>query len=300
MKNGKKVGFAAASAVLLAGSAILCAWMAWHYLTATSSQSTPADSNVPAPAPSAPELPATEPPTPADHEPGEKFLGVWTGHWDNKLPAKFNITRLSAKQLQALYEAQEIPGQPIVKKTLHPFANDKALDMPRASATLILSEAVPNTARGVLTMKVDGNPIIRTATFVRGGDRQIANWLADQQSTAPTDPVILDIKATIDGSDQLTINSNGAVWTHNDFQWPMDITVNGIPWDAHTQPALTDVGLRDVNFSTCQVLSRKARDSIDMKATPDGITITFNDDATAGFAPYEIRLSLARGPKSGR
>jgi hypothetical protein len=281
-----KFYFALAAAFAFVISTILCTWTALHYA------GTPASAPPIAIANSAPiSIPPDSPLQPASTHPqlGDKFLGIWTGHWDGTLAARFTITRKSEKQLTSMYESEDAPGQPMSKKFLHPWANDKVLNMPRASITLTLSDTLPNTAKGVITIKTGDTTIVRTATFVRGGERTVTNWLpADSPATQP---IVLDIKAIIDGSDVLTLSPKGALWSHQAYQWPTDISVNGIAWDAQTQPTLTGTGLSDADLSTAKVLSHSGRDRVEMTTAPDGIAIHF-DDSPPGSAPYEIKIGF--------
>jgi hypothetical protein len=289
-----KYYFAAATAVIFVTSAILCSLTALHYAGAwLNPPSEGRTSATPSPQIA---IPAVAPPPPVtDSGLGGRFIGTWTGHWDGKLAARFTISRKSGNQLTAVYQFENSPGQPMSKKILHPWANDKVLHMPRAAVILTMSDTLANTAQGVVTLTAaDNTTTVRTATFVRGGDLQVANWLP-ANSSAPTSiqPIVLDIKATIDGSDVLNLSPNGAVWSHQAYQWPTDISVNGIAWDAHTQSTLTNTGLAGIDLTTANVLSRSGRDRVDMETTPDGLTIHF-DDSPPGAAPYEIKIGFDR------
>jgi hypothetical protein len=292
-----KLNIAVAAIAIFLLTTIFCAWTTWHYASEWLDPPPNAiGSDISSPQIAVPAVAPVQPAT--DTGLGGKFLGTWTGHWDNKLAARFTISRKSAKQLTAMYESQDAPGQPMSKMFLHPWANDNVLNMPRASITLTLSDTLPNTAHGVVTIKAGDTTTVRTATFVRGGDLQVANWLpGDGSAPATTQPIILDIKATIDGSDVLNLSPNGAVWSHQTYQWPTDISVNGIAWDAHTQPALTNTGLGGADLATAKVLSHTGRDRVEMENAPDGIAIHF-DDSPPGSAPYEIKIRFdARNTK---
>jgi hypothetical protein len=282
-----KLNFALAAIALLLISTLLCAWILWNYAAAWINPGLPSiaseESATPTTLPDA-TLDQTSISLPA---PGEKFLGLWTGHWDNTLIARFTITRVNRKQLKAVYESEEAPGQPMTTKILHPWAADHVLHMPRAGVVFTLSDTLPNTAQAVVDFTATNQHSHHTATFVRN-QSSTTNWLAASNS-APTAPILLDIKATIDGSDTLTLSQNGALWTHNTYQWPTDISINRIPWDAHTQPTLTATGLATADLSTATVISHTGRDLVEMNKIPDGITINFND-SPPGAAPYEIQI----------
>jgi hypothetical protein len=286
-----KLNIAVAAIAVFLISTILCAWTTWHY---ASNWLNPPPNTIARDA-SSPEIavPTVAPVLPAaDTGLGGKFLGTWTGHWDNKLAARFTISRKNDKQLMSIYESEDSPGRTMSKKILHPWANDHVLNMPRASITLTLSDTLPNTAHGEVSIKAGDITTVRTATFVRGGDLQVTNWLpGDGSAPATNQPIVLDIKATIDGSDILNLSPNGALWSHQTYQWPTDISVNGIAWDAHTQPILTSTGLGGSNLTTAKVISHSGRDRVEMVTTPTGIAINF-EDSPPGSAPYEIKIRL--------
>jgi hypothetical protein len=294
-----KFYFALAAAFIFVISTILCTWIALRYAGILVSTPPAHNANIASPQASiTPDIPPVQP----AHSPavlGANFIGHWTGHWDNALAARFQISRGTGKQLLVAYEYEEAPGQPKSTKILHPFASNTVLHMPRAAVTLTLSNTQPNTAQGVGDFIVDGLTLKRTATFIRNGDSPKTNWLAgDSSGGGVVQPIVLDIKATIDGSDVLSLSPAGAVWTHKSFQWPTAISVNRIAWDAQTTPILRDTGLEDADFSTAWVISRSGRDTVAMEHTSDGAAISF-DDAPAGSASYEIKIGLTHKTSTG-
>lgn len=106
--------------------------------------------------------------------------------------------------------------------------------------------------------------------------------------------VIVEVTATIDGSDELTLSADGAEWTHKNYGWPADIVINKAKWDPRDGD-LPSTGtlefLKKVDFSRARVLEREGRDTVAMEPADDHITIYF-DDAPIGADHYRIRIAL--------
>jgi len=109
----------------------------------------------------------------------------------------------------------------------------------------------------------------------------------------PSNPVKLDVVATIDGSDCLTIDSTGAHWRQMVGGPPSDITLNGKPMDPGAKLALSDVGLAGVDLTSASVISRTGRDIVAMEKTGQGLDIYFAD-TPGGSDRYEINIQFAR------
>jgi hypothetical protein len=106
--------------------------------------------------------------------------------------------------------------------------------------------------------------------------------------------IVVEIAATIDGSDELTLSADGAEWTHKNYGWPADILINNVKWDPRDGD-LPSTGplefLKKVDFSKARVLDRQGRDTVAMEAADDHVTIYF-DDAPIGADHYRIRIAL--------
>lgn len=123
---------------------------------------------------------------------------------------------------------------------------------------------------------------------------------ADTQPAAPAAaeeahrPFILTVTATIDGSDELVLSANGAVWTHKYWDWPTDVTLNEVSWDPQAQPKLTSDDLKflkRVDFSKAKVLARRGRDTVALEQAGDHVTIFFADSPNDG-GEYQIKIEL--------
>jgi len=113
--------------------------------------------------------------------------------------------------------------------------------------------------------------------------------------SAPADPppskIVLDITATIDGSDVLNITPAGVSWTHLAYQAPSGITFNGSPVSTKSPLNLEKIGLSDADLSTATVLSRSGRGAVALDKTNVGAAIHFSDPEP-GSAPYEIKIAF--------
>ena len=110
-------------------------------------------------------------------------------------------------------------------------------------------------------------------------------------------PLVLEIKAVIDGSDTVTVTPAGLAWSHKDWQWPSAVQVNGIGWNPKVDAILPSAGplafLKQVDFSEAKVLDQSGRGDISMKPTEAGLEIHFADGAN-GASVYVIQVSLPR------
>lgn len=116
--------------------------------------------------------------------------------------------------------------------------------------------------------------------------------MAYQPSPAQT----LDIRAEIDGSDELRITSAGLEWRHRQWEAPSNILINGRRWDLNAGPmSMKDARLSlapaDFRHLSVQVTARTGRDTIAVESAPDHVSVYFADTPN-GPAPYHVRLHL--------
>lgn len=108
-------------------------------------------------------------------------------------------------------------------------------------------------------------------------------------------PFILQIDATIDGSDVLVLSAQGAEWTHKHWGWAKDVMLNDVAWQPKDQPTLPSTGelqfLTTVDFSKAKVLDRQGRDTVAMEREDDRLTIYFAD-SPGGAGEYQIKILL--------
>jgi hypothetical protein len=113
---------------------------------------------------------------------------------------------------------------------------------------------------------------------------------ATRPATRPSGhPVVIDLRAVIDGSDCATFTPQGAQWTHLNESWPGKVTLGGAAWDVQASPELDLPGFANIDFSSARVLSRSGRDTVMMEHEDNGIAVYFADGPN-GAAPYEIKI----------
>jgi hypothetical protein len=108
----------------------------------------------------------------------------------------------------------------------------------------------------------------------------------------------LKIAAQIDGSDCLKITAQEATWQHNTYEYPANISLNGIPWPLEQTMVLKNEGQNrflppGIDFSTARIIQRKGRDLATMWAEADSLWVRFADNPNGSDA-YE--LEIAFGP----
>jgi hypothetical protein len=105
--------------------------------------------------------------------------------------------------------------------------------------------------------------------------------------------VLLDVKATIAGSDVLTITPQSAQWQHVAMGLPSNVTINNRPWKVDATPVLGNIGLDGADLSSARVVEKSGRDTVVMEKADGALTIYFCD-TPGGTAPYEIKIRLSR------
>jgi len=278
----KKIYFGVGACALLIAAAMVAGWAAWRDVRALIA--------MPRSAATAPSQIIAATPGPSSSQEDWNFVGSWSGLWDNRLRARFTITHLAGRQLQVIYEWQNTPDGRFFRRVLRPTPTADVLFMRFGGLTLTLPSMGSNTLRGIGNFMVDGVRYRRTGVFVRDDAPPKINWLG---TAGAAGPIILDIKATVDGSDVLNLSPHGAQWAHNTYDPATDVAINGAEWNSTLIPNLQAPGLAQADFSTARVVSRSGRDLVAMEQTAGGIAIYF-DDALPGAAPYEIRIAMDR------
>jgi len=108
----------------------------------------------------------------------------------------------------------------------------------------------------------------------------------------------LKIAAAIDGSDSLQITKAAATWKHRTYQYPWDISLNGVPWNVRQTNTLANNGTNtflpaDVDFTSAHIIHRKGRDLATMRAEPDALWIQFADNPNGADA-YELEVAFEK------
>jgi len=173
-------------------------------------------------------------------------------------------------------------------------------------ADLSSAEVTERNGRGTVAMeKTDNGIAIHFADPQPGAARYGISIRFARKSAAPIAPttilpttlnspapIFLDMKATIAGSDVLTISSEGAKWRHVAAGWPSDVMVNDRPWEIRMQPIFDNPGLANADLSSAEVIDHSGRDTVVMEKTANGIVIYFAD-APGGGSQYEIKIRFS-------
>ena len=115
---------------------------------------------------------------------------------------------------------------------------------------------------------------------------------AKASSTAAT----LEVAGQIDGSDRIKVTASQAVWMHQAWSPPANVTLNGIPWDPMAEPTRKNEGTNrflpaGVDFSTARIASRQGRDLATMWSDKDAVWIQFADNPN-GADYYDIKITF--------
>jgi len=106
---------------------------------------------------------------------------------------------------------------------------------------------------------------------------------------------VFHFKGTVDGSDKIVINRDGAWWNHLHWGWPSDaVTVNGIRWSPKEKNYLTT--LKPSKFlpetfslrsATLEVI--ESRDTIALECAENAVIVCV-DDTPLGASEYEFKI----------
>lgn len=118
------------------------------------------------------------------------------------------------------------------------------------------------------------------------------------------DHVMLTIRATIDGSDELRLSSDAATWKNRHWGSSSDVSLNGVPWNPARVPQLLNIGrttfLREpVDFATAIVVEKRGRDLVNVESHADGLIVRFADSEN-GPGGYVVRILLRKAKRFAR
>jgi hypothetical protein len=123
-------------------------------------------------------------------------------------------------------------------------------------------------------------------------------------TTRPAEPpheakFTLEIVAAIDGSDELRITRDGLSWSHKQWSWPENVTINGHPWDPHDDLKWDVLGAAPVDDTSpvklARIVDRDGRDTLAVESDPGGVTVYYAD-TLEGADTYTVKIEL-RGLK---
>ncbi len=143
----------------------------------------------------------------------------------------------------------------------------------------------------ILPMKLAAPPphsLKLTATSLSGKRTVHPGW----QTTT------LSVHATIDGTDELRLSGAGAHWRHFAWNWPSQVTFNGVPMDPHA-PRLNSVGSgllpRGTLLDTAVVRKKSGRGTIDAYLAEHVLVVQF-DDPQPGAGDYNLEIEFVVRP----
>jgi hypothetical protein len=174
---------------------------------------------------------------------------------------------------------------------------------------------VPWEAKGPVSVPPDGGRLTfklakpsRSAYFrLRGGKASAAESMTSAESAymviaplggtgaASTGDAVLEIRATIDGSDQITVSRTGAVWEHADWNWPLSsISANGVEWNPRLKNHLAAPGAADLvpeafSLSDATVEVVRGRGSVILENADDAVRVRL-DDTQEGASEYDVKV----------
>jgi hypothetical protein len=112
-------------------------------------------------------------------------------------------------------------------------------------------------------------------------------------ATLPVDAAYLDVKATIGGSEVLTITPEAMEWRHVADWLPSNVMVDGKPWNMRTPLGLESLGLAGVDLSSAQVVEKSGRDTVVMEPESKKVVI-YLADSVGSPGDYEIKIGFAK------
>lgn len=108
--------------------------------------------------------------------------------------------------------------------------------------------------------------------------------------------VFLFIEGNVDGSDEVLITNEKAIWKHKHWGWPTNVKINGISWNPQKTPFLLNRGKtkylkNNVDFSHIRILYKSGRDSVIAVPEKNSIKIYFADNPI-GAGVYKLNLAF--------
>ncbi len=108
----------------------------------------------------------------------------------------------------------------------------------------------------------------------------------------------LHISAKIDGTDELHISHQAALWDHGSWGWPTDVKINGQPWSPRKLRVLkvgpnTPFLRPDIELAGATIRKIRGRGTVKLGCGPNGLIIGFNDEGQNGAATYEVIILFA-------
>jgi hypothetical protein len=105
---------------------------------------------------------------------------------------------------------------------------------------------------------------------------------------------ILQISATIDGSDRLVFTRTSVRLEHKFWQMPANVMFDGKPWTDFSQTPLSwgRIGAK-YDLARAHIVERTGRDVVALERTPDGFDL-YLDDSPNGADDYTVTIAIPR------
>jgi hypothetical protein len=135
-------------------------------------------------------------------------------------------------------------------------------------------------------------PVIVTfgARFAFGNISSDSDDSTDDSTSS--NPKILKITATIDGSDRFIFAGTSVRLEHKFWDPPTNVVFDGKPWTDFSQPP---AGWRHIathlDLTKAHIVDRHGRDVIALEITRDGFDLYF-DDSPNGADDYDVTISI--------
>ena len=117
---------------------------------------------------------------------------------------------------------------------------------------------------------------------------------ASSTDVVDSQPKLLRISATIDGSGRIIFTRQAARYEHKNWALPTAMMFDGEPWTnlSQTPPAWRDV-VDNLDLTKAWIVKRKGRDVIALEHTPDGFDLYLSDSPN-NAADYEVTIAIPR------
>ncbi len=160
-----------------------------------------------------------------------------------------------------------------------------------------------SSGRDSVAAEIIGNQLLVYVDDTPNGDDlyQFAVTLTPQPPPPATPTVQLHLQGRFDGSDRIVIDQSGATLDHLQWANPTDLTLNGVAWDATSDPTLPNSGATEflsapVLFSSAEFAKNAGRDLASYEVFDNRVELIFAD-SPVGDDFYDVTLTFATVPE---
>lgn len=122
---------------------------------------------------------------------------------------------------------------------------------------------------------------VRRYTYSR---QRALDFLNSQTASMPE----LIFRGKIDGSGQFIFSNGMVVYRHQSWDYPQDVTVNGMPWKDLKKPFMLN---HPYEYSKAKIIEKHGRDKVVLFAAEDGMTLLI-DDSSNGADEYTVKIAF--------